>query len=736
MRNLWAAVVPVIEQMPHNSASLRSFQVLITSSLGSRHRFIVNDAIGLWNSTFGTADQLEYPDSLCMNLARLRSMTDIQLPTFPEKDDAVVSFHPVSKWSMSLIAKKVTFSFQFVESQLSDGGKTQPLTPEPLKARQVTKVGRKFSKSEKGARKGPVVAASPTTKLPQSKQRVSKTPQKVRLRHDDSQVQFSAVDSSSPLIPDELIMTDHQKEIRERQSLEIAMFSELGSSPKLPSARVDRDLPRLELSGSKDQDQADVDPDAQVSPMFPIIDGAMESFLGSSPTPRSGDRATVNWSSTTGRALSPQPPNIPVEQGEEVAVRDPIDVNKAVEKEEPEVEIQHQDQVINSQGNAILLDAAHEPIGSSSLPSEAGRATPVPTSVVTPLASRAEVLTDASAKTPSGNAPCKDGFVGEKADLSPPASPGRARQDDGNLPMEGFYGLQERPASKDVITADDATITCNTGSFQSQSSFYSNDDEQISAQLAADMERASSQVGSARSSKKRKRSVREPARESKRARDTPHAQNCHVLVDTQRPRDFDEDCVIIDTRIAIDSPGQQRPQIKCERSPSPNAARPPPQYQDIGRDVVIPAKEIARNPEPDRRTFPDGQTEKLQASTQKSKQPKSAQVTPSQRSSKRRSARLSGGAESAASSHGETNSPWHRPEGRGAEEASTGSGSPQQPAGTGESNMTPAVIFEGFKKLLQEVKGVSLGVEEERAMVTTLFECVSEVHEAGRRHWG
>ena len=735
MRNLWAAVVPVIEQMPHNSTALRSFQALITSSLGSRHRFIVNDAIGLWNSTFGTANQLDYPDTLRVNLARLRSMTDIQLPTFPEKDDAVVSFHRVLKWPTPLIAKKVTSPFQFVESQVSDGGKTQPLTPELLKARHVTKVGRKFSKSDRGARKSPVAAASPTTKLSQSKQRVSKTPQKVRLRHDDSQVQFSAVDSSSPLVPDEMITTDHQKEIRERQSLETAMFSEIGSSPKLPSARVYRDLPRLELSGSKDHDQADVDPDAQVSPMFPIIDGAMESFLGSSPTPRSGERATANWSSTTGRALSPQPPSIPDEQGEEVAVRNPIDVNKAVEKKEHGVEILHQDQVINTQGNAILLDAAHEPIGSSSLPSDAGRPTPVPTSVVTPLASRAEVLTDASAKTPSGNGPCKDGFVGEKADLPPLVSPGRARQDEGNLPMEGFYGLQERPASADVIAAADATITCDTGSFQSQSSFYSNDDEQISAQLAADMERASSQVGSARSSKKRKRSVREPARESKRARATPHGQNCHVLVDTQRPREFDEDCVIIDTRIAIDSPGQQCPQIKRERSPSPTAARLPPQYQDIGKDVVIPAKEIARNPEPDPSTSPDGQTEKLQASTQKSKQPKSAQVTPSQRSSKRRSARLGGAAEIPASSHGEIDSPWHRPEGRGAEEASTGSGSSKQPAGTGETNMTPAVILEGFKKLLHEVKGVSVGVEEERAMVTTLFECVREVHEAGWRHW-
>ena len=635
-------------------------------------------------------------------------------------------------WAISLTPQKVTSPFQFVESQVSDG-KTQPLTPEPLKAREVIKIGRKFLKSDRKARKSPLVTVSPTTKLSQSKQRVSKTPQKVRLRHDDSQVQFAAVDSSSPLVPEEMIMTDHQKEIRERQSRETAMFSELGSSPKLPSGRVDRDLPRLALSGNKDHHQADVDPDVQVSPMFPIIDCAMESFLGSSPTPRTGDRTRANWGSISGRASSPQPHAVPVEQDEEVAVTNRVVVKKSVEKKEPEVETLHQNQVINTQGK--VSDAAHEPIGSSSLPSDAGRATPVATSSVAPVASTADVLTDTSAKTPNYNAPCDDEVAGEKADLSPISLPGIARQDDGKLPMEDSYGLQERPASTDVAAADDAIITSVTGSFQSQSSVYSNDDEQISAQLAADMERASSQAGSARSSTKRKRSVREPAQEIKRARGPPNAQSCHVVVNSQRPRDFDEDCIIVDTRVAIDSPGQQSPPIKRERSPSPDSTRLSPQYQDTAKDAAIPSKETARKPELDADTFPDRQAENLPSSTQKYQSTKIAPVTSSQRSSKRRSARLSGATETLPSSDGERQSPSDGQEGRGAEEASTGGVSSNPPAGSGEGKMTSPIILEGFKKLLHEIKGVSLGAEEERAMVTTLFECVNEVHEAGRRHW-
>ena len=635
----------------------------------------------------------------------------------------------------SLTTKKVTSPFRFVESQASDEGNTQPLTPEPLKAREGTKMGRKISKSDNGARRSALVETSPTTKLSQSKQRVSKTPQKVRLRHDDSQVQFAAIASSSPLLPEEMIMTDHQKEIRERQSRETAMFSELGSSPKLPSGRVYRDLPRLELGGSKDQ--AEVDADVQVSPMFPIIDGAMESFLGSSPTPRSGDRDTVNWSSTTGRASSPMPPDIPVEEVEEAAVTDPVDVKRVLENKETEVEALCQNQAINTQGNAILSDAAHESISTPSLPSNAGRVTPVVTSVVAPVNSSAEIVADASPKTRSCNAPCNDEVVGEKVNLPPLVSLMRARQDDGNLPMEDFYELQEQPVWTDVIAADNTTISRVTDSFQSQSSFYSNDDEQISAQLAVDIERASSQVGSARSSKKRKGSVREPARESKKARGATHAQSYHVLVDAQRPHDFDEDCVILDTRIAIDGHGQHGPPIKRERSPSPNSPHLSPQYRNTGKDAAIPSKEAAGNtePEPDSSTFPDRQAAKLQASTQNSRPSKSAQVTPSQRSTKRRSARLSGNAENFSSSQGEKSSPLDRQEERGAEEAWTRNDSAKQAAGTGESNITSPVILEGFKKLLQEVKRVSLGAEEERAMVTTLFECVNEVHEAGRRHW-
>ena len=81
----------MIDGMPHDNASLMSLQDLVNSSLRSRHRFIVNDAISLWNCTYGTAMQLDYPDALRVTLARLKSITEIKLPTFPDVEGVDVS---------------------------------------------------------------------------------------------------------------------------------------------------------------------------------------------------------------------------------------------------------------------------------------------------------------------------------------------------------------------------------------------------------------------------------------------------------------------------------------------------------------------------------------------------------------------------------------------------------------------------------------------------------------------
>lgn len=90
--HLWAVIASAIEALPKkDSRLLLVLESLIVSSLKSRHKTIVNEAIQMWNRTFGALEYLEYPDSLRPVLLKLRTLTDLLLPAFPDGDDSEVS---------------------------------------------------------------------------------------------------------------------------------------------------------------------------------------------------------------------------------------------------------------------------------------------------------------------------------------------------------------------------------------------------------------------------------------------------------------------------------------------------------------------------------------------------------------------------------------------------------------------------------------------------------------------
>ena len=205
---------------------------------------------------------------------------------------------------------------------------------------------------------------SPRVNSPQIfESRISKTPQRARLRHDDSQVLFAAIGSSSPLAQEDVesqIITDHQKEIRERQATEIAMFPDISSSPQAPTLMVDRDLPRLSLSVSKHHHKADMDFDDQVSPTFAAIDGAMESFLGSSPTPRSGRKGVTYKTRKTSRSSSSQRASMHAETDSGIISAASRDEVKASENKELEEETLRQSRALDSRDDPILPDKSDD----------------------------------------------------------------------------------------------------------------------------------------------------------------------------------------------------------------------------------------------------------------------------------------------------------------------------------------------------------------------------------------
>lgn len=100
-----------------------------------------------------------------------------------------------------------------------------------------------------------------------------------RLRHDDSQIQFQPVDSSSPPRDESQHLTARQKEVRERQRENAALYSEVqsssapASSQSLPKQSDTRNSPR-------NQNQAGESTPKQAK--------SYEELISSTPTPRRG----------------------------------------------------------------------------------------------------------------------------------------------------------------------------------------------------------------------------------------------------------------------------------------------------------------------------------------------------------------------------------------------------------------------------------------------------------------
>lgn len=80
IQTLWEMLRTTIRLLPHTSATLAQLQPIITSAFMSRHQTIVNEALSLWNETFGLVEALEYPDALRLSLLRVKKVAEISLP--------------------------------------------------------------------------------------------------------------------------------------------------------------------------------------------------------------------------------------------------------------------------------------------------------------------------------------------------------------------------------------------------------------------------------------------------------------------------------------------------------------------------------------------------------------------------------------------------------------------------------------------------------------------------------
>lgn len=274
---LWETVIGVLVTLsPYDSAKLKAFDPLISAGLSSSRKGIVNTSIQFWNSSFGTADTLDYPPSTKHALQRLLNIAEISLPTF----SVLESFENISvpifidSDDSALLSPEKNAS----KRQSRGASSRRSIRRTPIKSKTKTLRTDFPAKTTASFSPSPVKSATKCLSKGQTPTR--------RLRHENSQIEFSAIDSS-PVTTDQAEsqhLTEHQREVMERQIETAAIFSDIRSSPSEQINRADADVSHsidgLSRRGEKALDTTKARPWTPSSKI-----GVMDYFLGSSPTP-------------------------------------------------------------------------------------------------------------------------------------------------------------------------------------------------------------------------------------------------------------------------------------------------------------------------------------------------------------------------------------------------------------------------------------------------------------------
>ncbi|KAK4988816.1 hypothetical protein LTR50_003661 [Elasticomyces elasticus] len=272
--HLWKVVVALIRECPrHDSLLLEDLGDLVTAGLSSSRRNIVNTTIELWNDTFGKEEKLDYPKNLEKVLRKLRHVTELSLPTFPESpDDEMPATLPSYVESQDDIDVTESTSAREIGHVLLAKFNSTRL-PSGVKVRDAVRLTVPQS----------TFPSDLSCSTPGSRTKTSSlhsTP-KARLRHDDSQIQFAAIESS-PLEAESQYLTDHQKDVNSRQHFETAqMFPDIRSSSPIQPSASKAPIPRLDLGTPGD-------PKEHAGLTTPVIEAQDPTldYLSWSPTPR------------------------------------------------------------------------------------------------------------------------------------------------------------------------------------------------------------------------------------------------------------------------------------------------------------------------------------------------------------------------------------------------------------------------------------------------------------------
>ncbi|KAI1809579.1 hypothetical protein GGS20DRAFT_274674 [Poronia punctata] len=270
VKSLWDRVCNVLSDADLGHAQLDAIEQMLCCAFTSKHRHVVNSAVVTWNRGFENVANVEYPDALKDVLLSLRPYVDITLPGLDASLSGTHDFAPMFVDSQD--------DFDVTGSLLrSDQGLSGSLDGVPPSSRpQTPKPNRP---SLPGSHKSEGLHSHPQPRSTRSSTRAKAA----KLRHDDSQLQFAAIEEPSPSkhVDESQVLTDRQREVRERQLENAALFPAIRSSPTkdhgaLPA--VSRPVTRQSTSLQSPLGDRSATPKATRS----------FDYVSSTPTPRRG----------------------------------------------------------------------------------------------------------------------------------------------------------------------------------------------------------------------------------------------------------------------------------------------------------------------------------------------------------------------------------------------------------------------------------------------------------------
>ncbi|KAI0396534.1 hypothetical protein F5Y17DRAFT_105794 [Xylariaceae sp. FL0594] len=273
VKSLWDRICDLFSEATLKNFQLDAIEQLLCCALTSKHRYVVNSAVLLWNQAFENEDNVVYPDALKDVLLSLRPYVDIVLPGLDGSLSGTRDLAPL-----------------FIESQ-DDLDFTNPnfAASDPVlpPAHLETPKRSQAALSSKG---------KSTNSQPRSRPRsarLAKRTKTPKLRHDDSQVQFAPIEEPSPSRHEHesQALTDRQREVRERQLENAALFPSIRSSPKKPDQEkmIPSSIPASCQSNLVQSLVKSPPTDRSATPK------ATRSFdyVSSTPTPRRGQTSMV-----------------------------------------------------------------------------------------------------------------------------------------------------------------------------------------------------------------------------------------------------------------------------------------------------------------------------------------------------------------------------------------------------------------------------------------------------------